>query len=65
MKFPDFSTILCTFSQTFPLFCVIFPDLSSLFKNSLTGKYLPIFQVFQSEWEPSSFIFYDHLPLQL
>ena len=35
---------------SFPVFCVIFPDFSSLFKIpdfSLTGKYLPIFPRFR------------------
>ena len=56
-KFPDFSSIFFPFFQC--IFEVLFLTenltISSHFQsvqNSLTGKCLPIFQVFQSKWEP-------------
>ena len=60
-KFPDLKKIVLPWffsdarhpytSPTFPVFCVIFPDFSSLFKIPWLKNTFPFFQVFQSEWE--------------
>ena len=51
-----YQIIFISIYLSFPVFCVVFPDFSSLFKIPWLENAFPFSQVFQSEWEPCLFL---------